>query len=380
MASRPRLLVVGGGYVGCDVARRLDGVMDVTLVEPKPAFLHSPALIRALVLPGLLEVASIPYNNLLPRGRIIRSRVAALHPEGATLTDCTEVKADFTLVATGSSYALPFKSSSEDINAFLSAHRTLSDRIAEAKYIAIIGAGPVGTEMAGEIAAARPGVTVTLIAAAARLMPHHPAALGQALRGRLERLGVDVVTNQTVLNLSPDNGALTGPLALADGREIPADLVLPALGALPNTDLLQDLPGMRLNSTGRVETDPWLRPAPNALPGLFIGGDMAATGDAMTIVATMRQSPYLAKIIRSIAKGKNLETLEPYKPWRDAPMLVPTGPRFGASHLPLPGPLAQVGTIRVLGDTLTRLMKGTDLFVPKYRKALGAPQVKASSG
>ncbi|MFN3207437.1 MAG: FAD-dependent oxidoreductase [Roseovarius sp.] len=380
MASRPRLLVVGGGYVGCDVARRLDRVMDVTLVEPKPAFLHSPAMIRALVRPGLLQAATIPYDGLLRHGRVLAGRVTRLRPDGATLADGTTLISDFTLVATGSSYALPFKSSADDIESFLAPHRALAARIARAQHIAIVGAGPVGTELAGEIAAARPGAKVTLIAAGPHPLTDQPSRLGRALLTRLRRLGVDVLTDRSAPGIAAGMGARDGPLALSDGQDLAADLVLPALGAMPRTDLLSTLPGMRLDGTGRVMTDPWLRPAPGALPGLFAGGDMAATGDAMTIVGTLRQTPFLAKTLHAAAKGKPVETRSPYRPWRNAPMLVPLGPRLGASHLPLPGPLAVAGTMRGPGDALTRLAKGHDLFVGKYRRLLGAPRLKGSRG
>ncbi len=61
-------------------------------------------------------------------------------------------------------------------------------------------------------------------------------------------------------------------------------------------------------------------------------------------------------------------------------MLVPVGPRLGATHLPLPGLLALAGTMRGPGDTLTRLTKGRDLFVGKYRRLLGAQRFKGSRG
>ncbi|WP_428515293.1 FAD-dependent oxidoreductase [Roseovarius sp.] len=376
MASRPRLLVVGGGYLGCDVARRLDRVMDVTLVEPKPAFLHAPAMIRALVKPALLDAATIPYDGLLRHGRVLAGRVARLQPDGATLANGTTLLSDVTLVATGSSYALPFKSSAEDLESFLATHRALAARIARARHIAILGAGAVGTELAGEIAAARPDIQLTLVSAAETPMPDQPDRLGRALLTRLQRMGVEIVTQGNGHDFAAGQGARDGPLVLSDGRIVEADLVLPALGALPRTDLLSALPTVRLDSAGRVRTDPWLRPAPGAMPGLFTGGDMAATGDAMTIVGILRQAPYLSKALRAAGKGKRIEHMSPYSPWRDAPVLVPLGPRLGASHLPLPAPLAHAGMVRGLGDALTRLAKGRDLFIGKYRRLLRAPRFK----
>ena len=37
-AGRPSVVVIGGGYAGVNVAKALDEVADVTLVEPKDAF------------------------------------------------------------------------------------------------------------------------------------------------------------------------------------------------------------------------------------------------------------------------------------------------------------------------------------------------------
>ena len=68
---------------------------------------------------------------------------------------------------------------------------------------------------------------------------------------------------------------------------------------------------------------------------MFALGDVAATGDLMTIVAITRQAPWLAKSIKAVVAGRRVESLPPYAPWRSPPILVPLGPRRGASVLPL---------------------------------------------
>ena len=42
-STRPTVVVIGGGYGGVNVAKALDEVADVTLVEPKDAFFHNVA-------------------------------------------------------------------------------------------------------------------------------------------------------------------------------------------------------------------------------------------------------------------------------------------------------------------------------------------------
>jgi hypothetical protein len=87
---------------------------------------------------------------------------------------------------------------------------------------------------------------------------------------------------------------------------------------------------------------------------------VAEAGDAMTIVAVSRQVPWLKKTLTSLIDGKKVEDLGKYKPWGKAPILVPLGPQKGNSYL----------VMFTAGDFLTRLMKGKDLFVSKYRKML----------
>src|ERR1700730_1654432 len=72
--ARPVVVVLGGGYAGIQVARPLDDLADVVLVEPKDDFVHNVAALRALVDPGWLERIYLPYTGLLGRGRVIRDR------------------------------------------------------------------------------------------------------------------------------------------------------------------------------------------------------------------------------------------------------------------------------------------------------------------
>ena len=85
----------------------------------------------------------------------------------------------------------------------------------------------------------------------------------------------------------------------------------------------------------------------------------------MTIVAISRQVPWLVKTIKGMAAGKSLEELSPYTPWVMPPILIPLGPKRGASVLPLPR------SGMVVGPTLTSAIKGKALFIPKYRKMFG---------
>jgi NADH dehydrogenase FAD-containing subunit len=190
-ASRSRRVVVaGGGYVGWEIARDLDVCADVTLIEQREAFVHAPAMIRALLQPQLLERAIIPYNTLLQRGRVLRARVRSVEADGVTLDSGERVPADYIVIATGSRYAAPFKPQDGSVESLRAASRETRARLLDAGRIAIVGAGAVGTELAGEIAHALPDKHISLISSETRLFPMYPPKLGAQLQRKLETKGV----------------------------------------------------------------------------------------------------------------------------------------------------------------------------------------------
>jgi hypothetical protein len=85
----------------------------------------------------------------------------------------------------------------------------------------------------------------------------------------------------------------------------------------------------------------------------------------MSIVAITRQSPWLVRTLKAIMTGRSVETMAAYAPWLAPPVLVPLGPKAGASLLPV-----MRGGLTV-GRRATATLKGRDLFIPRYRKEFG---------
>ncbi|MEM1272959.1 MAG: FAD-dependent oxidoreductase [Pseudomonadota bacterium] len=358
--TRKSVVIIGGGYAGVELAKAIEAHLDVQLVEPREAFVHAPAMIRSLLDPKLLETALIPYDRLLTQGRFVADRARSVDATGAKLASGECLKADYVVVATGSSNGGAFKPEGDDIASFRAAQEALHTKILAANRIVVVGAGPVGTELAGEIAHALPKEAVTLVAADEKLFPYLPHRVGASLLKKLEHMGVEVILGTRADLLSTIEPS-AGTLQLSNGRTLHADLIIPAIGAKPQVRLLEELPGATFGKGGRIAVDPYLRPS--TIPNLFALGDAVDAGDAATIVAISRQQPWLAKTLKALAAGKTLESIEKYASWKSAPMLVPLGPRRGSSFL-------VVGTF---GDWVTRTMKGSDLFVPKYRKLFNQP-------
>jgi NADPH-dependent 2,4-dienoyl-CoA reductase/sulfur reductase-like enzyme len=86
MRNGPKVVVVGGGYGGATVAKYLhmwsNGAVDVTLVEPNPAFISCP--LSNLVLGGSKQIAdlTVSYEGLAKRGiKVISATATAIDTE-----------------------------------------------------------------------------------------------------------------------------------------------------------------------------------------------------------------------------------------------------------------------------------------------------------
>jgi apoptosis-inducing factor 2 len=361
--SMKRIVIIGGGYAGTKLARAPDQAAEVVLVEPRDAFVHTVAAIRAIVEPALLDRLIIPYDRLLGRGKVVQDRAVGLGERDVKLAARGGLEADIIVLATGSRSARPFKPTGDSVAEFRAASAEAHEMLRAATSVAVVGGGAVGIELAGEIAAGTAGKRVALFSGTPSLFPNMPQGLGKRLLAQLTRMGVAVHLGASAEGLRGVDGPRRGPLELSSGPSVAADVVFPAMGVRPVTKPLDSLPGVSFDPAGRVSVDPWLRLAGH--PNTFALGDMAATGEPMTIVSLSAQVPWLARTITALLEGEQVTDLPQYVPGSRPLFLVPLGPRRGASVVPVSGrPL-------VVGSFLTRVAKGKDLLISRYRRELG---------
>lgn len=359
-----RVIIIGGGYAGIGLAQKLDRKMQVQLIEPREAFVHNIGALRAAVQPELLEQIVIPYDRLLKNGTVIRSRAAAISPKSVKLDDGREIIGDVVVVATGSSHNSPFKPQSDSAEDFAAATEATAEKLRAANSVAIIGGGPVGVELAGEIREVYPDKPITLVSRAKQLCDGFNPKLGKTLQSQLEIKNISVILNASPKKL-PASKEPIGPVnwTLNNEQSLNADLVFFATGNHIDNRLLITLNGTKFSAKDRAIVDPWWR-LPNA-PSVLAFGDAAESGDPMTAVALMRQIPHVAEVVLSLAEGRNPQWIKPYKPWAADPLFVPIGSKGGASILPI----GKAG--KVVGAKMTSKGKGQDLLISRYRKQLG---------
>ena len=135
----------------------------------------------------------------------------------------------------------------------------------EFKNTVIIGAGLVGMEMAEALK--KRNVAVTIVEMQEHVFPAFmdPEIAG-VIRKYVEDQGVQVLTGEKVTGFDGVNAVTS---VKTDKRSIPADLVILALGARPNSELARDA-GLAIGTTGGIIVDDHML---SSDPDIFAGGD-----------------------------------------------------------------------------------------------------------
>ncbi len=167
--------------------------------------------------------------------------VVAIDRDAKTVTDSTGAVTSYDklLVATGSNpFIIPIPGANlpgvvtyrdlDDVNAMLAAAE-------KGGHAVVIGGGLLGLEAAAGLAMR--GMKVSVVHLMPTLMERQlDAAAGYLLQGAMEARDVNVITKANTKAIFEQNGRAAGVL-LDDGRTLPADLVVMAVGIRPNSTL-----------------------------------------------------------------------------------------------------------------------------------------------
>jgi NAD(P) transhydrogenase len=188
--------------------------------------------------------------------------VVVTSPDGETST----LSAEVVLVATGSRPLRPPAIPFDDPDVHDSSTILDLDRIPSS--LAVIGAGPIGSEYASIFTAL--GVEVTLIDSADRLMPFLDREISEIVAETFTRMGMQVMTSAGNAAIARVDGRLT--VTLEGGGEMHPEKVLFAAGRVGNTEVLgTDDYGVSCDARGRVIVDEKFR---TSAPGIYAAGDV----------------------------------------------------------------------------------------------------------
>lgn len=277
-ARRGRVVVVGAGQAGGEAVQRLRGHdpdVDITLIGEEPMAPYQRPPLSKKYLQGELDKARI---LLRPADVYEHERIALLLGRRAVWIDRAgkrlrldggqEISYDTLILATGSRpRKLPLAGADLEGVHML---RTAADADAirpglqRGAKLVVMGAGYIGLEVAAVARAL--GMEVTILEAAVRPLARvtSPEVAAFFLDEHVSR-GVRFALNtQAAVIKGTDNVRAVG---LADGSEVPADMVLVGIGITPETALAQNA---GLSVEGGIVVDRQMRTSD---PSIFAIGD-----------------------------------------------------------------------------------------------------------
>jgi NADH dehydrogenase FAD-containing subunit len=348
------VVVIGGGYAGVRLAKRLDGTARVTLVDRKEVFFHRIASLRAGVRPDWTHTPFIPYDRLLHNGRVVAGKCVRIDTAERQVILATgeRLPYDVVVIATGADYPEPARFTGTTTEEAAKSFAEHQRNVATAEHVLVVGGGPGGVELSAEIRLARPGVG-----------ERDPGVRpGRKALAWLESHDIEVRLDSF---MSP--GTDFGTYRDARGAVIEADLSFWATGTTPNT-LWVRLAGHGdwLNRDGHVKVDRTLRVEGKL--DVFAVGDVNDVSELKITPAALAQADIAAHNIRAYLQSSGKHRKEPrfYRPIQRTPLIVPFGPADGLTVLPVPG-----GESAVLGSRTTTVAKAKTLMTPYMRRQLG---------
>jgi NADH:quinone reductase (non-electrogenic) len=361
-AARGGTLVLGGGFAGAYVARRL-GRRGATIVNPANFMLYTPLLPEAAA--GSIEPrhVTVPLRSMCPHADLLLGKAVALDAERRVVEVTSEagrfaVEYEDLVVALGSVTHLPPVTGLRDHALSL---KDLGDAIRLRNHVlhqieladadpasaerrltfVFAGAGFAGVETIAELQELAAGALRrhprlhgveprwVLVDAGPRILGQTPEGLARFAARTLDRRGIEIVTGTGIASVD-DGGAV-----LSDGTRVAAETVVWTAGVSAHP-LVAQL-GLPVDDRGRLQVDDALRV--HDVEGVWALGDCAAVPNAAydgafdppTCQHALRQARRLARNLHGAVK--------PYR-YRTRGQMATLGRRHG---------IAVLGAVRVRG-------------------------------
>ncbi|KAL1979452.1 hypothetical protein VTN96DRAFT_5939 [Rasamsonia emersonii] len=395
------VVIIGASFAGLQVANGLlkalppsRAKVKVILIDPSDKWYFNIAAPRIVAKPAALrpEQYLLPIDKAFAKKKLakdsfefVKGRATRIHPASRTVavevslssggTSSSSVsydyKYDYLVIASGSSTSsasqgmyVPFKptgTGADDLEAAISrTQKTLS----EAKSVIIGGAGPIGVELAGELAEAWAGRTesdtsITLVSASERVLPMLKKSAGKAAEKLLAKRDVKVITSRKVVEAVQNDQKWT--VKLDNGETLTADAYIATTGVVPNNRFI---PAEYLNEDGWVEVDEYFRvkgkDEQQEKQPIYAVGDITAY-PIRTSLKVAEQTPVVVANLKAdiLGSGKQRRYVEDEK--KKIMMVVPVGAAGGTG---------QIMGLRVWGK-LVSIAKGRDFLVSRAAGMVG---------
>ncbi|EED32306.1 HI0933-like protein [gamma proteobacterium NOR5-3] len=314
--SRPKVLIVGGGFAGLACANSLDAErFAVTLVDRKADFEFLPnihELLSGVKKPSQLRLSLRAAMRAVGH-RFIRGDVTGIDPEARCVQLGTDKQlcADYLVIALGSAdadygvsgvgkHSYGFKSVAQ----CQAIHERLQGLSRKGGKVVIIGGGLEGVEALGEVLRRyrHKPLQLTLVEARHSLLPAAPAAVGEHLADHCREWDVSCITGDPVARITAKT------VTLNSGRRLRSDLTVWTGGPVP--------PAL-LGESGLAKRNRWAAVDPtlahSSYEHVFIAGDAAELEQPISKQAyhALDMGRCIAANIERLSKGKAPRRFKP---------------------------------------------------------------------
>jgi NADH:ubiquinone reductase (H+-translocating) len=350
---RHRVVIIGSGFGGLNAAKKLGRVdVDIKLIARTTHHLFQPLLYQ--VATGIISEGEIaPTTRVVLRrqrnvqvllGDVTHIDLAGRFVVSELLGHTYETPYDSLIVAAGAGQSYfgndhfaefaPGMKSIDDalelrgriLSAFEAAERSNDpERRAKLLTFTVVGAGPTGVEMAGQIAELADytlkgafrhidstRARVILLDAAPAVLPPFGEKLGQRAAARLQKMGVEIQLGAMVTDVDRDGITVKDSDGAIRRIESACKVWSAGVSASGLGADLADQSSVELDRAGRVKVLPDL-----SIPGhssVFVIGDMAAV-DGVPGVAqgAIQGAKYVANTIKGELAGADPARREPFQ-------------------------------------------------------------------
>lgn len=337
--NRHHVVIIGAGFGGVNAAQELaDADVDITLINSTNHHLFPPLLYQ--VATGLMSAGEVTgdIRQMFAKQqniRVVRGTVETIDIEGKTVTSVESGKEstfayDSLIVAAGAGQSYfgndHFAEFAPGLKTLDHAYEIRARLIAaferaelaetpeereEALTFVIVGAGPTGVELAGQVAEmAHRAFTsgrysfsteqskIYLLDGAPQVLPPFGKRLGKKAQRELEKAGVTVVLNAMVTNVDADSVTYKDMKTEQESTiKTPTKIWSAGVAASPLGKQVAEQIGVEADRAGKVEVNPDLSVGDQ--PNVFIIGDMM-NRDRLPGVAqvAIQSGAYVGKTIK----------------------------------------------------------------------------------
>ncbi len=260
-----KVVILGGGFAGSLIAKKLEKELDVTLIDTKDYFEFTPSVLRTIVEAEHIKKIQILHENYLKKAKVIKGKVSEISKNYVKLKG-KKFKFDYLAVCSGSGYSSPFKEQNIIIATRATTLRNYHDKLSKSKNIIIIGGGLVGVELAGEILSKYKDKLITIVHSGEKLIErNHERAIMYADKFLRDK-GVKIVLKEKVI--SNEKG-----ICITDKKTcINADMIFLCTGIVPNFEFMKKNYNKCLNEKNQIKVNEYLQLFGEK--NIFVAGDV----------------------------------------------------------------------------------------------------------